>query len=522
MYAKNCDIYYDSKQERIVLSKRGMNFVLQRSRDDMEIIKEIIRLCYESCDIEKVFDVFPEEKRHKYYSYAKLLWQKKILVEAVWEEKKLNPAIMNLLISNYDADERLIQYWTDIKVVFYGCEDIRKSMASYGIEGKEYSDIKNYRCERLFIGDFTRQQCKKLLNGKSKMLLYHERQGTSYMLFMDNFDEEKYERFQSFTWTANSSFYAKSNMIPIHMFMHFSNCMLSPRNPEMLCITKDGTLHSFSIGNLYAETSAYFNRDMIPQMTVKESLIRIEQLSHKAPYLVSACNKNNNLLRQSPICNYEVVFGTDFGNKSYLVFHESYEVAGVQAFAEGLEMMLNEGAGTAWCCGSNKLDYYVKGYISLLEERNQCYEVAQYSEYVASRIRYLEEQLSVKLKVFYRPAPVEGIGGVILCDEDGLILYEDKYGYEPEERLLRGIYKIIGEKQILKKIDLLRRRKLCEEYSIMPSNIVLPKTRAAEEVMKDLQNYYGRLGKIIDEKIWAYQVQIQDTGMHAGKFYFVR
>lgn len=87
-------------------------------------------------------------------------------------------------------------------------------------------------------------------------------------------------------------------------------------------------------------------------------------------------------------------------------------------------MMLNKGDGTVWCCGINKLDYYVKGYISLLEERNQCYEVGQYSEYVVNRIRYLEEQLGVKLKIFYRPAPVEGIGGVILCDEDGFILYE--------------------------------------------------------------------------------------------------
>ena len=36
------------------------------------------------------------------------------------------------------------------------------------------------------------------------------------------------------------------------------------------------------------------------------------------------------------ICNYEVVFGSDFDNKSFLAFHESYEVAALNAFSEGL------------------------------------------------------------------------------------------------------------------------------------------------------------------------------------------
>lgn len=521
MYARNCDIYYDSKKGMIVFSKRGLNFVLKRTRDDMKIIKEIIKLCYESCDIEKIFDMFPEEKRRKYYAYAKLLWQKKILVEVVREEIKLNPAIVDLLISNYDADERLIQFWTNVKVVFQGCEYIRKTMETYGIESKEYSDIQHYCGEKLFAGNFSKQRCKEMLDNNSKILLYRESEGTSYMLYMVRFDEEKYERFQSFTWKGNSSFYAKKNMIPIRMFMYLSSCMLNAKNPELLCITEDGTLHSFSIGNLYAETSAYFNRDIIPQVTVRRALMEIEGLVHKVPYLVAACNVNNNLLQQSPICNYEVVFGTDFGGKSHLVFHESYEIAAVKAFAEGLELMLNKGAGNDWCCGINKLDYYAKGYISLLEDRNQCYEIVQHREYVAGRIRYLQERLNIKLRVYYRPSPVEEIGGIVLCDEDCFILYDEKYSYEPEKSLLSGIYKIIGEKQILKKTDLIRRRKLQEEYTVMPSMKALAKEKTVEEVIRELQNYYGNLGRIIDEKIWAYQVQIQETGMHVGKFYLV-
>lgn len=522
VYAKNCDIYYDSKQGMIVFSKRGLNFVLKRSREDMEIIKEIIKLCYEACDIEKIFSRFPEEKRRNYYAFAKLLWQKRILVEDVQEEKKLSPAIMDFLVSNYDADANLIHYWTNVKAVFRGCEEIRNAMKTYGIACKEYSAVKNYRSERLFVGDFSKQQCKQLLNGKNKILLYRESEGTSYILYMDCFDEEKFERFHSFVWKEHASFYAKKNMIPIHMFMHCSNCIMNSKSPELLCITDDGTIHSFSVGSLYTETAAYYNRDMMSQVTGKEALLKIEELAQKVPYLVAACNKNNSSLRQSPICNYEIEFGTDFGCRSYLVFHESYETAALKAFSEGLESMLNQGNNKAWCCGINKEDYYAKGYISLLEERNRCYEVMQFGEYTDGRIRYLEEQLNLKLKVYYRPSPVEGIGGIVLCDEDGFIMYEGEYSYKPEDSLLAGIYQVIGEKQIRKKAELLRRHKIQAEYSVEQSGNTLPAERTAETAIRQLQNYFGDLGKIVDEKIWAYQVQIQETGMHVGKFYFVR
>lgn len=522
MYAKNCDIYYDSKKGMIVFSKRGLNFVLKKSREDMESIKEIIRLCYDACDIEKVFNRFPEEKRRKYYSFAKLLWQKKILVEDVKMEKKLNAAIMDLLISNYDADEKLIHYWTNVKAIFKGCDEIRDTMETYGIVCKEYRDTRKYGSERLFIGDFSKQQCKQLLNGKNKLLLYRESEGTSYILYMDSFDEEKYERFYSFIWKENSSFYAKKNMIPIHLFMHCSNCIKNHKNPELLCINGDGTINMFSIGSLYTETATYYNRNMIPQIPVKEALLKVEELPQKAPYLVAACNKNNNLLRQSPICNYEVVFGADFGFKSHLVFHESYEMAAVKAFSKGLEKMLNQGNSNAWCCGIGKEDYYAKGYISLLEGRNQCYEIIQCGEHADGRIRYLEELLNKKIRVFYRPSPVEGIGGIILCDEDGFILYDGKYSYELEVSLLEGVYQVIGENQIQEKVDLIRRRKIQAEYTVERVKKEMPTARNAETAIRQLQNYYGDLGKIIDEKIWAYQVQIQETGMHVGKFYFVR
>lgn len=523
VYAKNCDIYYDSRKGMIVFSKRGLNFVLRRSREDMEIIKEILRMFYKASDIDKLFEKIPEETRKKYYAFAKLLWQKNILVEELEDEKKLSPSIRNMLISNYDSYEELVRYWSGVKVVYNGCEDIADIMRTYGISCKQYSEVRNNKSERLYIGSFNKKQCKRLLNGKSRLLLYRESEGTSYIMYMDHFDEEKYDRYWSFVWKGKSRFYAKNSMVPIHMFMHCSNCISNPRSPELLCITGDGTIHSFAIGNLYAETATYFNRDAVPVVTCKEAMQKIEDLAQDVPYLVEACNKNNNDLRQSPICNYEVVFGSDFGNKSYLSFHESYEKAALNAFSEGLEKMLGEGTGNTWACGINKEDYYAKGYITLLENRNQCYEITSFKENVAGRIRYLEDQMGIiSLKVYYRPSPVEGVGAVILCDEDGYILHDGTYSYDIEKSLLEGIYKVIGEKQIQQGITFRKKRKLKAEYSVAEKGVGLPEQISASEAMDRMQKYFGSIGKIIDEKIWAYQAQIQDTGMHVGKFYFVR
>lgn len=523
VYAKNCDIYYDSRKGMIVFSKRGMNFVLRRSREDMEIFKEILRMCYEACDIDKLFEKLPEEKRNKYYSFAKLLWQKNILVKELVDEHKLSPSIKDMLISNYDSYEELVKYWSGVKVVIKGCEDITEVLRTYGISCKQYSEVRSSKSDRLYIGNFNKMQCKRILDGKSRLLLYRESEGTSYILYMDHFDEEKYDRFWSFVWKEKATFYAKSKMVPIHMFMHCTNCISNPNSPELLCITGDGTIHSFAIGSLYAETAAYYNRDVVPVVTSKEAMQKIEELAQDAPYLVEACNRNNNCLRQSPICNYEVVFGSDFGNKSYLAFHESYEKAALNAFSEGLKKMLGEGTGNTWACGTNKEDYYANGYISLLENRNQCYEIANFKESVAGRVRYVEEQLGINsLKAYYRPSPVEGIGAVILCDEDGYILYDGSYSYDIENSLLEGIYQVIGEKQINQGITFRKKRKLQAEYSVAEKTIGFPEKISASEAMDRMQKYYGRLGKIIDEKIWAYQAQIQDTGMHVGKFYFVR
>ena len=110
----------------------------------------------------------------------------------------------------------------------------------------------------------------------------------------------------------------------------------------------------------------------------------------------------------------------------------------------------------------------------------------------------------------------------MLCDDDGMILYDGPYGYNPEKNLMEAIWQVTGEAQTGKKADRTGRRKLTAEYDIAPAGQKLPEGRSAEETIRKLQLFFGERDRIIDEKIWAYQIQIQDTGMHVGKFYFVR
>ena len=521
-YAKNCDIYYDAREAAIVLAKRGNHFLLKRPREDMETIREIIRMCGKGCEIEQAFHAVPEDKRGQYYAFTKLLWQKKILVEDTENEKKLSPAILDLLRSNYDADPELIRYWTETKVLFAGLDNVRKAVAGFGIDCGTYPEAGQPEGERLYIGDFTATECRKLLDGKSAAVLVRESEGTTYLLYMNRFDAEKYDRFRTFEWKESSRFYAKEKMIPIHLFMQCCSCRKNSGAPELLCLAGDGTIQLFAIGSLYTETATYYNRELAPKRTPRESLLRMEELVVRAPWLVEACNRDNLNVRQSPVCNYEIVFGSDFGGKSYTAYHEDYESAGIKAFCEGLEKMLKDATGSVWCCGSSKEDYYARGYISLLEKRNRCFEVKELPEEAAGRLKYLEELTGDRIKVYWRPSPAEGIGGMILCGDDGDILYDGPNGYEPEKSLMEAIWQVTGEIQNGIKADRTGRRKLAAEYDTAEEIRALPEGKTAEDTMRELQRFFGEKDRIIDEKIWAYQIQIQDTGMHVGKFYFVK
>ncbi len=521
-YARNCDVYYDTRQAAIVLAKRGNHFLLKRPREDMETIRDVMRLCGGGCEIEQAFDMIPEDKRGQYYAFAKLLWQKRILVEDTGEGQKLSPDILNLLRSNYDADPELIRYWTETEVLVAGLDGIRKAMMDYGTACGVYTGTVTDSREKLYIGDFSREECRKILDGKNTAVLIRESEGTTYMLYMDRFDAEKYDRFRTFEWKENSRFYAKEKMIPIHLFMHCCGCRRNSGAPELLCLAGDGTIQVFSIGSLYTETATYYNRELMPRRTARDTLLKMEELTVRAPWLVEACNRNNLKTRQSPVCNYEIVFGSDFGRKSYTAFHEDYESAGIKAFCEGLEKMLKDATGSVWCCGNSKEDYYARGYISLLEKRNRCFAVKELPEKTAGMLHFLEELTEDRIKVFWRPSPAEGIGGIILCGGDGCILYDGAYGYDPEKCLMEAVWQVTGEAQNGTKTDKTGRRKLAAEYDIAEEEMVLPARKMPEDAMRELQRFFGERGRIIDEKIWAYQIQIQDTGVHAGKFYFVK
>lgn len=521
-YARNCDVYYDTRQAAIVLAKRGNHFLLKRPREDMETIRDVMRLCGEGCDIEHAFGTIPEDKRGQYYAFAKLLWQKKILVEEAENETRLKPAILDLLRSNYDADPELIRYWTETKVLFAGLEEVRKAMTEFGIDCGIYPETGETDGRKLYIGDLTAEDCRTLLDGKNAAVLVRESEGTTYILYMNQFDSEKYERFRTFEWKENSRFYAKDKMIPIHLFMHCCGCRMNSKAPELLCIAGDGTLQMFSIGSLYTETATYYNRELTPRRTPRESLLKMEELAVRAPWLLEGCNRNNLKTRQSPVCNYEIVFGSDFGRKSYTAFHEDYESAGIKAFCEGLEKMLKDATGNVWCCGNSKEDYYARGYISLLEKRNRCFEVTALPEEATGRLKYLEELTGERVKVYWRPSPAEGIGGIILCGRDGCILYDGPYSYSPQKSLMEAIWQVTGENQNRTKTERMGCRKLAAEYDIAEESMTLPAEKTAEDAMRGLQRFFGENGRIIDEKIWAYQIQIQDTGMHVGKFYFVK
>ena len=63
---------------------------------------------------------------------------------------------------------------------------------------------------------------------------------------------------------------------------------------------------------------------------------------------------------------------------------------------------------------------------------------------------------------------------------------------------------------------------LQEKYTLQQPQNILPEEYNAEQTVRRLQEYFAAKNKIVDERIWAYQAQIQETGMHVGEFYFVR
>ena len=77
----------------------------------MDILKEIICLCMNGCDIEAIFRDFPSEKRREYLQYTKLLWENHILVEMLPEHQCLDAGLLGLILGNFDGNPELIRFW---------------------------------------------------------------------------------------------------------------------------------------------------------------------------------------------------------------------------------------------------------------------------------------------------------------------------------------------------------------------------------------------------------------------------
>ncbi len=521
IYAQNCDIYYDAKQEQIILAKRGKFFALKKSRATMGILKEIICLCMDGCDIEKTFRNFPLEKKREYLRYAKLLWENRILVEMLPEHQRLDAGLLTLILGNFDGDPELIRYWLKTPIYCAGVPEVMDVWQSCGLSCAEYvSDVARHQ-SCLYVGKYSQKQCQQLLDGNNLMILFREHEGTCYLLFMDHYDQDIYERFTSFRWKENGSFYARSKILPLQMFLHFSKCFIRRKNQRLLCVAADATIHSFDIGNLVQESAAYFNREYVPSLDKQGALIQIEKLAETSPYLFRGCNVGNEQSRQSPVCCYQINFGSDLGYGSYTGYHELYAEAASLAFSQGLEKMLNREQTEQWCCGINRDDYYAKGYISLLEPSCKCFEVKKPDPEIAERMTYLENVLKKKLHLFFSSSAVTGIGQVLICDEGGYVLWEGQNGYRLREEAVNGIYRLVGQYQNSEMFSQ-QKLKLQEKYTLQQAQNSLPEEYDAERTMRRLQEYFGAKNKIVDEQIWAYQVQIQETGMHVGKFYFVK
>lgn len=521
IYAQNCDIYYDSPQERIIFAKRGTIFALKKPRAAMDILKEIICLCMNGCDIEAIFRDFPSEKRREYLQYTKLLWENHILVEMLPEHQCLDAGLLGLILGNFDGNPELIRFWLKTPIYCAGVPEVMDTWQGYGLSCAEYVPDIARQEPCLYVGKYSEAQCQQLLHGKNLMILFREHGGTSYLLFIDHYDRDIYGRFASFFWKENDSFYARSGILPLQMFLHFSNCFTGNNNQKLLCVAADATIHSFNIEKLEKESTTYFNREQIPYLDKQRALIQIEKLAETSPYLFQGCNIGNEQNCQSPICCYRINFGFDLGSGSYTGYHERYEEAASLAFLQGLEKMLNRESAGQWRCGTSREDYYARGYISLLEPSYSCFEIENPDPEIAQRLAYLEIVQRSKLHLYFSNSAVVGIGAVLICDETGYILWEGQNGYRLREDALNGVYRLIGQHQnsdVLQQPQLL----LQEKYTLQQPQNILPEEYNAEQTVRRLQEYFAAKNKIVDERIWAYQAQIQETGMHVGEFYFVR
>ncbi len=527
VYARNCDIYYDRKRSATVLAKNGQNFLITNTEKEYRVMKDIIKSCKEPCVAEELADTWAESERTDRLRYFKVLWDKHILVEDVREKYPLEEGFLSFIMSNYGDYERLLAYFDSHTIYVSGQDMLYQWLQETGLLCRRFQDMADKEKDALYIGSFSEEECKGLLDAGNIVLLCEERGSTVYILYLKSYDLKSLQKFRNFVWEEPSVCSQRGYILPINIMLLFANCYLNHKNSNFLCIAGDATVHSFHIAEMVYEEAKYFNRTKMPNVPMMQAVAEVEKLAETAPFILKWTNKENSTKNQCPVCSYEAAFAGELSDIQAVSYHENYAEAGLHAFISGLEKALNQKAGANWRCGRTLNDYYAKGYISLLPKSEKSYSrVAVLPIELRIRLEYLMLTAGKKLSVYYAGSVIEGIGSVAVCEEDGSILYESDITYEGETELLRGIFRLIALMQESgtdrgqqgSRTGVLQQGK---KLSAVSGEGTVLAELSAEEALERLKVYYFARGQRIDEYIWPCQVQIKETGVHVGRFYFV-
>ena len=138
----------------------------------MDILKEIICLCMNGCDIEAIFRDFPSEKRREYLQYTKLLWENHILVEMLPEHQCLDAGLLGLILGNFDGNPELIRFWLKTPIYCAGVPEVMDTWQGYGLSCAEYVPDIARQEPCLYVGKYSEAQCQQLLHTEWLCVLF--------------------------------------------------------------------------------------------------------------------------------------------------------------------------------------------------------------------------------------------------------------------------------------------------------------------------------------------------------------
>ena len=515
VYAYNCDLYYDRNKEKTVLVKRTQHFVIHNTIEDYHIMKDIIRRCQKQVCLEQMVNELPVDQKKTYLRYIKLFLEQKILIEARNLETGIEEELVQCIISEFEEYEQIIEDLSTRTFYVMGQSTIYNRFYQMGLHCEEIQTIETNQSNGVYIGNFTSKQCKELLDTKNVVILYEERQSTIFMMYLNQYEEDSIQRFRQYTLESNSTYSQRDEVVAINLLLLFIRDYFCEYEKNFLCIASDASIQFFNSRALTRESMKYFNRESMNSVEPLEALMELETLTQTMPWLVEAVNQENSSKNQSPICNYEVVFGTQLDGIKSVGYHENYVQAGLEAFVRGIEKAINcnQSSDEQWSCGRNLEDYYIKAYIQLLPEVEQSYGKARVdSRKIEQLLGYLNEMTQQNLQLYYAPSVIEQMGSVAIVDETGHVCYESKVTYQAQTEFERGLYTILAQLDENNHFLHMNNEIVCSDESIQ---VVDLKEQEAKERLKE---YFREQSIIIEDEIWAYQNHLKKTGVHVGKF----